>query len=232
MITRILFYLILLTFLFLAETQAQFDYTKIKSEAISLRDRYAKIYAQNLTWDEKEDVLSEASKALTEILVKKIIPEWYGTAWHNAGTSQDPRRGKIACSYFVSTVLRDAGFMIDRIKVAQQSPVSEAKTIACGEKIYEFEFNNLQELAKQTQSLPEGLYFIGVRTYHVGFYLKNNEGEFFIHSNYTGNRFVESQPLMHSVLKTALVVFIVPITHNRTLVKKWLTKESIKTVLD
>jgi hypothetical protein len=40
---------------------------------------------KTLTWDEKEDILAEAAETLTAILVKKIIPECYGTP-HNSGT--------------------------------------------------------------------------------------------------------------------------------------------------
>ena len=45
---------------------------------------------------------------------------WLGTPWDFNGTAKGPGAGKIACGYFVATVLKDAGFQVDRYQLAQQ----------------------------------------------------------------------------------------------------------------
>src|SRR6188474_3208784 len=39
---------------------------------------------------------------------------WLGTPWDFYGTTQTPGKGKIACGYFVTTLLRDMGASVNR----------------------------------------------------------------------------------------------------------------------
>jgi hypothetical protein len=45
-------------------------------------------------------------------------------------TSETPGRGEIACGYFVSTVLRDAGFGVERVRLAQQASERIVRTLS------------------------------------------------------------------------------------------------------
>ena len=75
--------------------------------------------------------------AFANHLVDKIIPHWYGTPWSFGGHTAIPNQGKIACGYFISTTLRDMGINLNRYKLAQKSPIDEAKMISCGAVINE-----------------------------------------------------------------------------------------------
>jgi hypothetical protein len=58
-------------------------------------------------------------KVFTDAVTETIIPAWIGTAWDFNGITETPQKGNIACGYFVTTVLRDAGLPIARVKLAQ-----------------------------------------------------------------------------------------------------------------
>ncbi len=58
------------------------------------------------------------------VLLEQVLPEmmrcWLGTPWDFNGTAAKPGGGAIACGYYVATVLMDAGFQVDRYRLAQQ----------------------------------------------------------------------------------------------------------------
>ncbi len=103
---------------------------------------------------------SKISKIFKESLVNRIIPFWEGTKWDFNGYTPIPKKGEIACGYFISTTAID--FIIIEI--------SEKNTAENIDKIYKI--------------LPNGIHFIGFDQSHVGFIL-NEEGKIYlIHSNY------------------------------------------------
>lgn len=57
---------------------------------------------------------------ISRFITDSIIPCWYGTPWNFNGCTTEPGKGSIACGYFVTTVLKDAGLQLNRIKLAQQ----------------------------------------------------------------------------------------------------------------
>ena len=66
-------------------------------------------------------MIAEARTVLTRSIYNDLLPAWYGTPWDFNGTSEVPQQGKIACGYFVSTILRDAGWKVERVRLAQQA---------------------------------------------------------------------------------------------------------------
>src|SRR4051812_5282380 len=87
------------------------NYDSCKKQILILKQRYKTVWKQ-VSKNEKE-------KIFTSAVVETIIPEWIGTAWNFYGTSEKPHEGTIACGYFVTTILRDAGVNLARIKLAQ-----------------------------------------------------------------------------------------------------------------
>ena len=78
------------------------------------RDELSRQYDSADDSSERSAVLLKAGGALTRAVCSQIAPEWMGTPWDFYGTTQQPGRGKIACGYFVTTVLRDAGVRLRR----------------------------------------------------------------------------------------------------------------------
>ena len=195
--------------------------TSIEKERNLLKIKY-------LSNENKANTINEARQKLTDYLYHDIINHWYTTKWSFEGHSETPKQGTIACGYFVSTTLRDVGFNINRYKLAQKSPEEEAKSIACGTAIKKLQNISKQELKKYFLKQKDGIYFIGL-DFHVGYIYKSNQEVHFIHSNYIENKGVMKENIENSKAIVSSKYFIVPITHNDNLIKKWLMKEIIAT---
>jgi len=177
---------------------------------------------------DKNEILERAKIKLTQLLIDDIINHWYETKWSFEGHTEIPKQGTIACGYFVSTTLRDVGFNLNRYKLAQKSPEDEAKVIACGTSIERLQNISKQELKTYFLEQKDGIYFIGL-DFHVGYVYKTKTAVYFIHSNYIDNKGVVKENIENSKAIVSKKYYIVNITHNQNLVKKWLLKEIVGT---
>lgn len=171
------------------------------------------------------DISLDSIKAVfTDHLVDKLIPHWYGTPWSFGGHTAVPNKGEIACGYFISTTLRDMGIKLNRYKLAQQSPIDEAKIISCGSEIYSVTQENPEKAFEEIDGLTkEGLHFIGFDKGHVGYLLKRKGELFLIHSNYFSPGSVCMEPLEDSrVFQSFSKFHLVDISNNDMLIKLWL----------
>lgn len=178
----------------------------------------------------KEKISIENVKTVfTNDLVNTIIPYWYGTRWSFEGHTAVPGKGEVACGYFVSTTLRDMGLKLNRYKLAQKSPIDEAKVISCGSEICIVEDVNHQlAISEIDKNTSEGLYFIGYDSGHVGYLLKEKGELFLIHSNYMSPFSVSVERLGDSmVFRSFNKFYLVDVTHNEALMKKWLNNSVI-----
>jgi hypothetical protein len=167
--------------------------------------------------------------AFTNQLVDKIIPHWYGTPWSFGGHTAIPNQGKIACGYFISTTLRDMGINLNRYKLAQKSPIDEAKMLSCGSVINKVVQDTSEKAFEEIDCLTkEGLYFIGFDEGHVGYLLKREGELFLIHSNYLSPVSVCMETLKESrVFKSFTKFHLVAISHNDTLLQRWLDNGTV-----
>lgn len=174
--------------------------------------------------------MDDVKTAFSNHLVNRLIPHWFGTEWSFSGHTSVPKVGKIACGYFVSTTLRDMGLRLDRYKLAQKSPIEEAKMISCGALVNTITANDpitiFEEINKITE---EGISFIGFDEGHVGFLLKKEGELFLIHSNYLyPNAEVIIEPIEKSnVFKKFTIFYFVDISNNNQLMQRWLHGEEI-----
>ncbi len=120
---------------------------------------------------------------LGRLIVDSIIPYWYGTKWNFYGDTQEPQKGSIACGYFVTTVLRDAGLHINRVKLAQLASEEMIKTVCHRKSVKRYSNTPIQTFLADVQQLENGLYVIGL-DFHTGFIYHNNKELYFIHASY------------------------------------------------
>lgn len=212
---------ILILFLTIGLTNYSVTKKSIEKEKSLLKTEY-------LSNENKAITLNEARIKLTEYLYNDIFNHWYTTKWSFEGHTETPKQGTVACGYFVSTTLRDVGFNLNRYKLAQKSPEDEAKVIACGTAIEKLQNITKQELKKYFLKQKDGIYFIGL-DFHVGYIYKNNREVFFIHSNYIDNKGVMKENIENSKAIVSSKYYIISITHNDNLIKKWLLKEIVTT---
>lgn len=129
----------------------------------------------------KDSVITIAQGYLFEKIVDKIFPSWYNTKWSFNGTTTVPKKGSIACGYFVTTVLEDAGFKIPRVKWARLP--SETMILKLNRNVKRFRQSSVDEAAAYIYSSGKGIYIIGLDV-HVGFIVNDGVDIMFVHSNY------------------------------------------------
>lgn len=164
------------------------------------------------------------SLMLTRVLKDSIFPAWYGTPWDFNGISNKPKKGKIACGYFVSTTLKHVGFNLNRYKVAQQAAAVIIDEI-CG-KTFVTKFHNADSMKAYVLKQPEGLYVLGL-DFHVGFILHEKGKVFFIHSDYFNGKVVR-EPALNAQALTGSGGFVLgKLSGNTALMNKWLNQTRI-----
>jgi hypothetical protein len=145
---------------------------------------------QHITSDRFEEFYSG-------FIVDSIIPYWYGTKWDFNGTTEVPKTGTIACGYFVTTVLRDAGLRINRIKLAQAASEEMMKVVCHKKSMKRFRNTPMQDFVNDLRQLENGLYIVGL-DFHTGFIYRENEKLLFIHSSYQTPQMVIQQNVHES----------------------------------
>jgi len=165
------------------------------------------------------------------IILEKALPAmmhcWLGTTWDFNGTAKGPGRGKIACGYFVATVLQDAGFRVDRYQLAQQASGNIMQSFlakdACALTVGE----DYQAFASRVEKREPGVYVVGLDT-HVAFLVVGNDGFRFIHSS--GSRpwcVVDESRADAGALQRSSWRMLGNLTADPAVLKRWLKAEKI-----
>lgn len=175
---------------------------------------------------ERETVEREA-RSFLETALPAMMQCWLGTPWDFHGTAKGPGQGKIACGYFVATVLQDAGFKVDRYKLAQQPSENILRSFlpkkACTLTIGK----DYQSFATDVERLDPGIYVVGLDT-HVAFLVVGDDGFRFIHSS--GSRpwcVVDESRAQAAVLQRSKWRMLGNLTASPAVLKRWLKSEKI-----
>jgi hypothetical protein len=187
---------------------------------LATRHRLAK------TNDARAAVEADA-RALLEQALPAMMRCWLGTPWDFNGTAKGPGAGKIACGYFVATVLKDAGFQVDRYQLAQQASENILRSFltksSCDLSVGE----DYQVFATALELREPGIYIVGLDT-HVAFIVVDGGGFRFIHSS--GSEpwcVVDESRAEASVLQRSRWRMIGNLTADPALLRRWLKAEKI-----
>ncbi len=155
-------------------------YTQLKASIEAQRQAFSNNY---LIADSagQQAVVDSARAYLFDRITVDMLPAWYGTPWDFNGTTRVPRQGKIACGYFVNTVLQDAGFRLPRIKWSQEA--AEPITVKLAGTVKRFRDRPASEVETWVLGRGDGLYKVGLDN-HVGFIVVRNGVARFVHSGY------------------------------------------------
>lgn len=156
-------------------------YTLLVEDLEIRKQRLSKRYESATSREEKQQILTE-SRGLLEAILPEMMRCWIGTGWDFNGHCEKPGSGKIACGYYVSTVMRDAGFKLNRIKLAQQPSQTilgafvprKDMTIRSG-----MNYDSFWELLLEKE---QGIYIIGLDK-HVGFLVHDGTQIRYLHSS-------------------------------------------------
>lgn len=165
------------------------------------------------------------------IILEHYLPElmrcWLGTPWDFNGTADAPGAGKIACGYFVSTVLKDAGFQVDRYQLAQQPSSNILHSFLPKSSCVLTAGEDYQVFSSRVSSYEPGIYIVGLDT-HVAFIVVAQNTFRFIHSS--GSKpwcVVDENPDQAYVLRKSSWRMLGNLTADATVIRRWLNQEKI-----
>lgn len=159
-------------------------YLIICSNLETTRRNFATELKACTTSDAKKKLYAKARNLLIKTFSDSLFVCWYGTEWDFNGTTTTPRDGKIACGYFVTTLVRDAGFKIERTKLAQCASQSMITTLCPKADRKIITNNEVSKVKSHLLGKPDGIFIIGLDN-HTGFVVKQDTSLRFVHSNYT-----------------------------------------------
>ena len=169
----------LLSLLLAADAQPLIDYQRARTELEAQRVELS------AAWKKKPaETRQHARATLLAYLETSAFPAWEGTTWDFYGTTTTPREGKIACGYYVTTVLEQAGFKLQRVLLAQQASAYVVNTLARGTRVdWIRPAGNSEAVQEIKKRFGDGLYVIGF-DYHVGFLRLDGDRAAFCHSSF------------------------------------------------
>lgn len=168
------------------------------------------------------------ARAVLEQALPVLMHCWLGTPWDFNGTASGPGKGKIACGYFVATVLRDAGFKVDRYQLAKQPAENILRSFLPRESCDLTVDQAFPAFASEVVLEEPGVYLVGLDT-HIGFIILANENFRFIHSS--GLRpwcVVEESVDQAAALQHSSWRMLGNLTADSTVLKSWVTGKKIE----
>lgn len=175
------------------------------------------------------ETIENARRAFIGSIYNEVIPYWYETEWDFYGTSETPQQGKIACGYFVTTVLRDAGLRVERAKLAQQASEKIILSLTTEAHVKRFRGAPLEEFVREIEKWGAGVYLVGL-DFHVGFLVNDGTRTFFIHSSYIEpRRVVREEAADSAALASSKYRVAGKISADDELLAKWLLQKNIPT---
>jgi hypothetical protein len=182
------------------------NYSLTKQRIISLRDSLRRMY-HSAHRNQSKEIASSSENLFTHAVIDQLIAHWYGTPWDFNGITEEPRKGQIACGYFVTTILRDAGFSVQRIKDRNA--------------IRSFSLKSVNKVDSAVKSMGPGLYVVGL-DFHVGFLHCDGPNVYFIHSNYIRREGVVKELIQQSAAFASSKYRLIGKITRESITKNWL----------
>jgi hypothetical protein len=194
-------------------TLLRFDQRRI---ALAARYRRATTPAARAT------CLAAARMLWLTALDSTVFPAWEGTPWGFYGQSWEPRQGSIACGYFVTTALHDAGLRLPRTLLAKQAATVIIRNLTTEAHMHRYRGLSQPAFVQEMRLLGPGLYVLGL-DYHVGF-LRVREGGAvqMVHSSYTGAGGVVREAADSSAALESAARVVGKISDDPALLRAWL----------
>jgi hypothetical protein len=172
----------------------------------------------------RSKIIEKAGTYLLTTITEDFFDQWEGTEWDFNGTTRTPRKGKIACGYFITTVLLDAGFKIPRVKWAQQA--SEYYITRFSSEVERFSNQTPESMKSYFLKHPDALYIAGLDN-HVGFVYKSGDEVTFTHASYYDPKIgVQTESLIGDNPFAKSAYRVVGRVLDKEMIKKWILGES------
>lgn len=179
---------------------------------------------------EKSAVLDRAREAIIRSAYYDLFEFWYGTPWDFYGTTETPGQGKIACGYFVTTVLRDLGLKVQRAKLAQQASENIIRSLTTEGYIKRYRLKSISDFVEDVRKDGPGIYIVGLDV-HVGFVVNVDDEVYFVHSSYMDPLYVVKEKALESkILAASKYRVLGKISADDELILKWLRGDQFQVI--
>jgi hypothetical protein len=205
------------------------DYRSTINKIEKSRKNFQKQYQYGDEFERKE-VIKKARKYILRTITQKLIPAWYGTKYNFNGYTDTPKKGRIACGFFVSTILKHAGFNFNRIKMGQRpSPFIIKSFVKDKKRRKNFYNKRVSQVIEHIENEGRGLYIMGLDR-HVGLIYYGGLDVHFAHATQSKKKVVvykaeEDESLGKSKWRMVGKLF------DDKMMKQWLFKKKIKVLM-
>ncbi len=201
-------------------------YQQVRQHIDQIRLELKSEYEHAQTDSGKNKIINRAKNVFFHAIYESLIPFWYGTEWGFNGITEIPGQGQIACGYFVTTVLRDAGLVIDRARLAQIASETMIKKLTAEQFIKRFRNVPIEKFVDSIRNWSIGIYVVGLDC-HTGFIINSGDQVWFIHSSYMEPLKVIKEKAKNSpILRSSVYRVIGNLTEDEAVIRKWLLGES------
>tara|TARA_B110000211_G_C14073375_1_gene550937 strand:- start:1064 stop:1714 length:651 start_codon:yes stop_codon:yes gene_type:complete len=202
------------------------EFSESKVELKTYNQSVSEVLEFKKTIDLSDSLTVKNQEHLDALIVETILPHWYKTPWDFDGYSNVPKKGEIACGYFVSTPLKHVGFNWNRYRLAQQDATTIIRKIS-GEETQFYWNKSPEEFLNLVEELEHGLYVIGFDS-HVGFLHKHQSGIDIIHSSYYGEICVMKEVALTAPALSHSNSYVLGRLFTKDNLRKWKNNEVFK----
>ena len=205
-------------------------YEVLESELKRWREDLVLQYRKASSSEQKAAVEHDA-RVILEMVLPEMMRCWRGTGYDFNGIAERPGKGKIACGYYVSTLIRDAGFKVNRYKLAQQPSANILHTFTKEENCQLRVGEKYDTYADWLEGMEPGIYLMGLDT-HVGFVVLERSGDMkFLHSSGINKAgVVEEARDQAAAIKWSNWRMLGRFTADPKVIRTWLAGEDVRVV--
>ncbi len=212
-------------------THARSQFPQRLARLAADRARLAKAHARASSDKERAAVLEQARRRVVDAIIEEILPAWMGTPWDFNGTAAKPGNGPVACGYFVSAALSNAGLNLSRVRFGQAAALDIQRALEPrSSQLHRFFSIAPARLERKLRRLGDGLYIVGLDI-HVGFVTVRHGEVRLVHSSYTDGQVVTDEPRATagaSANSKPMGYFVPPLFNDDRLVLAWLTGSRVR----
>lgn len=199
-------------------------YALMKNRIDSIRLVLRHAYATATDSAGRNKAIGDAKAFLLTIVGNDLYDYWQGTPWDFNGTSTVPKEGTIACGYFVTGLLQDAGYRLNRIKLSTCPSLTMMKELTTASAVKNRSLLKFDAFSGWIEKAEPGVYIAGL-DFHTGFVVNDGKEAWFIHSNYIGKKGVVKERLRESAaFQVSKTRYITCLTKSEKFLRTWLLR--------
>lgn len=202
------------------------SYNEIKARIQEERHLFKEKYP-TLQSLETDSASFEIARFWINMVAGDLFLQWKGTPWDFNGTTTLPRKGNIACGYFVTTLLSDMGVQLNRRKLSTCASSEMMRQLVPGRPLINLSKLSYKAFCDSIRNYDPGVFIIGL-DYHTGFIVVDSTSAWFIHSYYAANIGVIKEVVeLSPALLLSKTKWLMPLTADKDFVQRWLHTKTL-----